>query len=374
MRKRIGLSTLVLSFVAISSTAAENALRRKRKVVQVDHATKSEFGLQNNYRDLSTGGGSIKGDKRTKKAKSTTDSGEKKTKKYNNDAAGDMFEEAMADWSMSMSMDVNVPTGTPAPVPVVTTAPIPMTMAPVLPATSAPVLPPPTTAPVVATAAPVVLTAAPVPATSAPVIATAAPVIATAAPVVATPAPVIATSVPVVATPAPVIATAAPIIATPAPVVVTMAPVVPPTLAPVMNTTIAPTSGCGALGREEALEDVLLEITEAPILADPTLPQGQALRWLVDTDPAQIDPCTYPTVAQRYALTTLYYSTGADSSTNVTGWLSAEGECTWPGVRCTGDVVTSIVLCKCINLFLPDYAIIIFLTSTINYSREGTIW
>jgi hypothetical protein len=96
------------------------------------------------------------------------------------------------------------------------------------------------------------------------------------------------------------------------------------------------------------MADVLTAVTDSSVLEDPSTPQGLAYRWLLDTDEAQIDPCTYATVQQRYALATFYYSTNGDDWTNDAGWLTGANECMWFGVTCTGnDTVSSIILCKC---------------------------
>jgi hypothetical protein len=219
---------------------------------------------------------------------------------------------------------------------------------------SMPSEPTPTMRPVAPTVAPVATTPAPVtvPATPAPVAPdTPAPVVPeTPAPVAPdTPAPVAPdTPAPVAPdTPAPVAPdTPAPVAPdTPAPVSPTPAPVAPDTPAPVTPGTPVPSlSGCSLKPREEAMEDILVEITDGPILSDPSTPQGMALRWLLDDDPLQIDPCTYATVEQRYALATFYYSTAGDSWIDNEAWLTGAAECDWFGVECSADAVTSIVL------------------------------
>lgn len=92
------------------------------------------------------------------------------------------------------------------------------------------------------------------------------------------------------------------------------------------------------------MADQLSTVTDSATLTNPSTPQGMAFRWLVDTDPAGVDPCTYPTVAQRYALTTFYYSTNGYNWTDSSGWLTESNECTWFGVTCGSDLVTEIDL------------------------------
>jgi Leucine-rich repeat (LRR) protein len=119
-------------------------------------------------------------------------------------------------------------------------------------------------------------------------------------------------------------------------------PVAEPTDLPV---TLAPSGAdCSTLPREEAMAQVVSQITDPSIFGDPSTPQGMAYEWMLDTDPAQVDPCTFPTVQQRYALTTLYYSTNGDGWTNSMGWLSGSNECMWAGITCEVDVVNEILL------------------------------
>jgi hypothetical protein len=68
---------------------------------------------------------------------------------------------------------------------------------------------------------------------------------------------------------------------------------------------------------------------------------------LVNSDPANVDPCTYPTVLQRYVLVTFYYATNGDSWSEQTDWLSEQPECLWFGVGCNeNDAVTELQLRK----------------------------
>ena len=85
-----------------------------------------------------------------------------------------------------------------------------------------------------------------------------------------------------------------------------------------------------------------------------TSPQGQALAWLVDEDPAQlsVDTSSGTEVMERFAAATLYFSTGGgeDLWTSSFGFLSAESICNWNdqndnGIFCDGTgSVTSIKL------------------------------
>jgi hypothetical protein len=95
--------------------------------------------------------------------------------------------------------------------------------------------------------------------------------------------------------------------------------------------------GCGTLSREEVLEEVLEQVTGGSILNDFSTPQGKAFVWMLERDPAQIDPCSYATVEQRYALATFHYSTNGSGWDNAEGWLSGANECSWVGIECNGN-------------------------------------
>jgi hypothetical protein len=74
--------------------------------------------------------------------------------------------------------------------------------------------------------------------------------------------------------------------------------------------------------------------------------QNQAMKWICDEDPAQLD-VEDDFLLSRYALAVLFYSTsGRDPSDstfnatdwrNTTNWLTAEGYCSWYGIRCIGE-------------------------------------
>lgn len=119
-----------------------------------------------------------------------------------------------------------------------------------------------------------------------------------------------------------------------------------PTKAPVEEET------CEDLPRASVLFELCAEITDVDVLSDPSTPQNKAYEWLVNDDSLQIDPCTYPTVQQRYALATFYFSTNGDNWVDNGGWMSASQECEdWLGIDCndeTGQVVF-LYLGKCIG-------------------------
>jgi hypothetical protein len=140
------------------------------------------------------------------------------------------------------------------------------------------------------------------------------------------------------------------------PAVPTMTPAPTPSPAPALPTlpaaSMTPSSPpalvdpCSNATRVETIGAQLVDFVDVDTLTDMTTPQGKAFLWLVDEDPAQVDPCTYPTILERFALATLYFATGGDSWTVSTEWMTATEECSWFGVTCTTSV-TSILLCKC---------------------------
>jgi hypothetical protein len=87
--------------------------------------------------------------------------------------------------------------------------------------------------------------------------------------------------------------------------------------------------------RKEALLDLLSTVTPEETLLNSATPQGKAFQWILNDDPAQIDPMAEPyTVTTRYGLAVLYYATSGEGWKVKTNWLSGEEECTWFGVAC----------------------------------------
>ena len=126
------------------------------------------------------------------------------------------------------------------------------------------------------------------------------------------------------------------------------APTPVPTSMPSEPPMLTPSQICSALPREVSLLNSLAEVTNVPLLTNPFTPQGTAYLWLLDDDPSQVDPCSYETLLQRYALATFIFSTTESSPWDeATGWLSGEFECNWFNVTCAGgDLVTQIFLGK----------------------------
>ena len=102
--------------------------------------------------------------------------------------------------------------------------------------------------------------------------------------------------------------------------------------------------------RDEYLLTFLSTVSDPDLINDPSSPQGQALKWIVESDPLAIDPCTYPTIAQRYGLATFYYATVGTGWEKSDDWVGGLEECKWFGVTCGGQSKTTVEklqLCKC---------------------------
>jgi hypothetical protein len=94
--------------------------------------------------------------------------------------------------------------------------------------------------------------------------------------------------------------------------------------------------------REAYLLSILTKIVDEALLTDISTPQGLAFKWLSELDPLDIDPCSYPTLLQRYGLATFFYSTGGDKWIKSDQWLGDTMECNWYGVSCGGPANTTV--------------------------------
>lgn len=130
------------------------------------------------------------------------------------------------------------------------------------------------------------------------------------------------------------------------------------TVSPTFQTSGGPGNTCNGLTRRQALAQILEKLTDNSTLANSTTPQGQAYSWMLDKDPAEINPCVYPSVQQRYILASLYFATGGQNWDDNLRWLSSSNECDWFGIICDSGDVISIDLRKFPLLnelfFLPE--------------------
>jgi len=126
-------------------------------------------------------------------------------------------------------------------------------------------------------------------------------------------------------------------------------PTRPPVPRPTSAPNPSPIGDClGGGTREEYIFDLLVQVTPAALLNDPSTPQGKAFDFLANDDPHLSDPCSSSTIEQRYGLVTLYYATNGDRWVSKDGWLGGNQECQWEGVSCTEapGIVSRLLLCK----------------------------
>ena len=97
---------------------------------------------------------------------------------------------------------------------------------------------------------------------------------------------------------------------------------------------------CSDGSRSANLIGRLSLLTNASVLLNATIPQGEAFRWLDEVD-LGTDVCAYSTLEQRYSLAVLYYSTRGSSWMEQAGWITADPECSWFNITCNAasDVV-----------------------------------
>ena len=89
----------------------------------------------------------------------------------------------------------------------------------------------------------------------------------------------------------------------------------------------------------QALEDLIAAASpdQGDALRNSSTPQNKALAWLIANN-TNLGSYSDKQKIQRYALATLYYSTGGDNWTSQRGWLSDDDECRWYNPVVSGDV------------------------------------
>lgn len=123
----------------------------------------------------------------------------------------------------------------------------------------------------------------------------------------------------------------------------TTAPTAPTDQPASAGPTVSPDSCLDGQTRTEYIENLILEnnVTTSEELSNPATPQGLAFVWITVDDPLFPNVCAYPTILQRYALATFYYSTNGQEWIANTGWLGDTVECEWFGVICDNGVLVS---------------------------------
>lgn len=88
--------------------------------------------------------------------------------------------------------------------------------------------------------------------------------------------------------------------------------------------------------RQEAIENILSQVTDSKLLKKGDSPQGKARDWLLFDDKENYT-VTRERVLQRYALATVFFGTGGENSWIVSNWLNGD-ECArgqeWQGLGC----------------------------------------
>ena len=73
--------------------------------------------------------------------------------------------------------------------------------------------------------------------------------------------------------------------------------------------------------------------------------EERALAWLIQEDPLKLsaeNESDRNRLVQRYALLTLWYSLNGDAWVKNDGWLVAEDECSWYGIACINNQVSTV--------------------------------
>jgi hypothetical protein len=110
-----------------------------------------------------------------------------------------------------------------------------------------------------------------------------------------------------------------------------------PECAAISGPTLGPTSG--PLDRLNELLEILLveaDLLDRTPLSSPGTFQYQALMWLANDDPANLDfeGVSPAELLERFIMVLLYFSTGGDKWSNSIKFLSNSSACEWEGVSC----------------------------------------
>lgn len=130
---------------------------------------------------------------------------------------------------------------------------------------------------------------------------------------------------------------------------VAVSPVPMPTLPPILFNPTAPSSPVlppsSPIGNQDFTSDPLYELITtrypagASALSDPASPQSKAFQWL--RSPTNSEVTSTLKSLQRYALASLYYSTGGPAWSSASAWLSAGDECSWGTTASSGSMCDS---------------------------------
>ena len=107
-------------------------------------------------------------------------------------------------------------------------------------------------------------------------------------------------------------------------------PSISPSVSPSSMPSLNPTSTTFS-----TLKQRLIQYTPEEPFIDSSTPQFKALEWLADTDTFPMSPTNDLILAQRFALATLFFSTGGTESwENDKSFLSDADVCQWVGIKC----------------------------------------
>lgn len=121
----------------------------------------------------------------------------------------------------------------------------------------------------------------------------------------------------------------------------------PVTETPSMNPSSAPTVGNYSLAMVEFIEGIRFSLDPItyPAPMENATSEELAVQWLLQEHPLALmadNEDDRVRLTQRYALATLYFGMNGPSWLSKDGWLDTEDECTWFGVECSDNRVSTI--------------------------------
>eukprot|EP00957_Ditylum_brightwellii_P153189 11659919-Ditylum_brightwellii.AAC.1 len=73
--------------------------------------------------------------------------------------------------------------------------------------------------------------------------------------------------------------------------------------------------------RERLLMEKFVGISGEKSFIDPNSPQSKAANWIINEDPLNANPCTFSSLAQRYAMGVFYFALNGDDWIYNGGWF-----------------------------------------------------
>jgi hypothetical protein len=81
--------------------------------------------------------------------------------------------------------------------------------------------------------------------------------------------------------------------------------------------------------RYASVREVLLQVSDQKVLGDTSSSQYQTMKWIVEDDPAQINPKDEKVLLQRYIVSLLYFGMNGANWWDQISFLSASSICDW---------------------------------------------